>query len=388
MRNNPFLIRAVAWAVRRGRAARRRVFQRATTPAWLKDVVSAIEPLQRLNLIPTAIAIATTPNHFFRLTPALVEKKRRVYASPLQFFIGMLIVLAALGFSWVYVIPVVLLTESSAPQWPHFLILLGVAVLAPLWIVLFAALFLIFPPTYAIIDATGKRPQFLLPLDYQMYQRLDPKRYMWNVFYFAAFFVLTFPFVAGLIAVTFQLESVWAIFRVFWIATYATFLVAPYAAVLRASVIVPSPNMIAADVAPLAELLSRPAATVNRDAATWESYCADLSRLHRALARCETSIRRRAASSSALANQYDADLGAAYAAMPLHNLQWLTAWGRGTVEERDTLAAALFFVVSHETSGTPSAINVFARPISTAVVLGVLLVLALTCVIGLYYVIK
>jgi hypothetical protein len=374
MTENPFSIRAIAWFIWRSRRIRRKLSQHRNFPTWVSDLTELVSPMRRLNLTFTTIAIATTPEHFFRLVPNLVRKRRKFYASPVQFFIGMLLALAAVSFAWIYLGPFAIWRDRPIPNWPNLAVLGGVALLTPVWMILFVLLLLIVPPIHLAIYHAGKRPLFTFPLDYQVYQRLAVSQYLWSLSYFSVFFLLTFPLVATLIWIALWANAWWlGYYKVIAVLSYATLLVKPYAAMLRCSVKVPPYSMIQYDLRDLREILTRPAAKINSTNETWRKYVADIGAEHRRLARDEARIRKRGATiGQRWMPQLNVDLAAAYSEVYRPQLEWLARWGQGTPQEHNVLDAALNFIVTHDVDRAERSRSIFEKEIRMIFVLAVL----------------
>ena len=337
------------------RRLQRRIFGARDLPVWVQDVLGALTPIGKLNLFTTAIAIATSPERFFALTQPLVHKKRKLYATPLHFFLTSVIFLLGLKIGAAFLFPQVFPKSSLLSNLIAVPVMLAVGVLTPLWMIVLslAALIvsvLLSPLAVSLSRAFGQTTPLLAPLDYQTYSRLHIPTFFWNLLYFSIFLFFVAPFVIGAGVVEYMTagDGWHRMFAAFGTLVVAGFLVKPYSEVLRQSLKIPTQAILAGEVAKLKELASVPAAKVNKDAALWKNIAANITQQTERLARLERRLAlrgRRYGEKWSL--QLRRDLATVYGAIPKMHLEWLATWGPGTAEEREKIAAALRFIQSH-----------------------------------------
>lgn len=154
---------------------------------------------------------------------------------------------------------------------------------------------------------------------------------------------------------------------------YGSLLVRPYAAALRASVVIPSPAMLRQDLAKLREILSQPATHADASAAAWAKYVSEVVAEYQRVCRYEARLRRRAAAAGDKWEKLlSTDLGSAYAVFPRQQLEWLSRWGHGKPEDRASLTAVHAFVVGHRTNVEARSPTIFERDLPLWVVLGII----------------
>jgi hypothetical protein len=268
-------------------------------PHWAKDV---LDVLSWINLVPTFGVMALAPRHFFRRAAQIRKYGSSVYKTPIKFVISAIPFIVGLHWlpvGWLYRDWVKLFLSGSlnvavrgwlrewccatafygamraierALHWSNkatdtsvvSAVLLGI----PLWMPLvscFVALVLLLPRMANLVS-----PRTILPLltsaDPKTYLRIRWQDYLWNLLYFAPYFVLAFPlclFVLYGIYHEFWSPTISVLkfgpLRLWWMgaqsALAVSLITAPYNELLQASVIIPTPLMLKTRLSKIQELL-------------------------------------------------------------------------------------------------------------------------------------
>jgi hypothetical protein len=357
-------IRCIASVVRRARRASRAIFGLNYMPVWLDDITSAIAPLRKLNLLFTLIAIATIPEHFFSLTTPLVNKKRRLYATPAAFFLGVILLTTGLHYGTRNIIPASIDLRYHHLHVPTIGALVVLAVLTPLWIIFVALAGILFFLLAGIGFQTGTVLRlatlrffdgYTLPLDTEVYKRMSWPRFGWNLLYFSIYAVpALFASVAWL---------AWALTRIYgWsdnITNYSIpmalvgllslrLIVTPYAAVLNNSVVIPTRHMLRRDTSRLIQLTGTSAASLAADESYFHVHLSRLVKEYVHVCRLEARwVRAAEAAGGDYSHILQRDLHTLYKDVPTEHIAWLANWGPGSDDDRRFLGNVLTFILSH-----------------------------------------
>ena len=157
-------------------------------PHWAKDLYGIISYVNFVELLPTVAAIILAPRHFFRRLSLVLADKRRMYQTPVKFFVNF----ASLFLAVFYLRHGDLsgaLQQATAVWYMPLLI--------PLTPVLMAGLAIVCWCLYQLPRLVPSETRFPHPNPYPLllvlspvaYWHLDPRRFAWGLFYMSVYFV-------------------------------------------------------------------------------------------------------------------------------------------------------------------------------------------------------
>jgi hypothetical protein len=269
-------------------------------PHWVKDIIDIFD---WINLLPTFCLMAFAPRHFFRRAQIMRRCESKTYKTPIKFLISAIPFIIGLkwlpiGFLYrggVYLVLKGILEANfwvSDHDWSSISVFIGVnqvveqaeKLLAfkdvhlvsvillgtPLWIPLvscFVAFVLLLPRLLGYMKTRQILP-LLVSADPKTYLRIRVPDYLWNMLYFAVYFLLTFPVCLLLLFAVMKefLSPSTMIFkfvplRLWFLGTYAamamSLITAPYNELLQASVVIPTPLMQYLRLSKLLELAEK-----------------------------------------------------------------------------------------------------------------------------------
>jgi hypothetical protein len=297
----PFVVtaRVLLFALTKGWTKLWRKRPGSKPPHWAKDL---LDIFSWINLVPTFFVMVLAPRHFFQRTSQIRRFGSRLYKTPIKFLISavpFVIGLHWLPVAWLYRDGVELFLSASlyvatrawlsdwccehslyglvrlietALRWSHKAtdtqtvsgVLLGIPIWVPL-VSCFVALVLLVLRLFKLVKTRTILP-LLISADPRMYVRIRWQAYLWNLLYFAVYFVLAFPIC--LIALYGIFHEFWlptvsimriGPLRLWWMATQSALAVSiittPYNELLQASVVVPTPLMLTIRLSKIQELL-------------------------------------------------------------------------------------------------------------------------------------
>lgn len=178
----------------------RRGFSRL--PHWVKDAYDLVSYVNFVELVPTIVAIAIAPRHFFRRLPRTLEGKCPHYKTPIKFFANFAALFLMLFFLRHGDLKNVMSQANALwalllviPLTPPAMIILGIISWG-----LYQAPRL--APNGDAFPATNHGP-FKLLIDPRTYFRLDWRRFFWGLFYIGIYFLAAWQIVQVLIAANF-----------------------------------------------------------------------------------------------------------------------------------------------------------------------------------------
>jgi hypothetical protein len=299
--HRPLLVTLTYWLLqaRRRWANYWRKRSESRPPHWIRDL---LELLDWVNLLPTFCMMAFAPGHFFRRTPEIRKYDSKLYKTPIKFLISA--IPFVLGLHW---LPVGWFYREGLNQ--LFLRSLNLALGAPLklrccdyssiliaraitkvlvwvdkatdtrvvsavllwlpfWVPLISllvAFILLLPRLFNVLSTRTILP-LLVSVDPRTYLRLRIRDYVWNLSYFAVYFLLAFPICLLLLYAIYDefLSPSWAVLkfgplRLWWMGAQSALAVSlitwPYNELLQASVVIPTPLMQTLRFSRLKELL-------------------------------------------------------------------------------------------------------------------------------------
>lgn len=248
-------------------------------PHWADDSLDIIE---HLNLLPTALAILLVPRHFFRKTRQILHgASPHIYKTPVKFLysaVPFLIGLHYLSIGKVYKFVIGLLCEKISPFfvfggipdcWNRIdamsdeRLVLPILALTPLWVPIFSIIvyvLLLLPAAWHFVSSETLN-KFLVPVDPHTYWRLQWRLFFWNLFYFAVYFLVTFPFaIFGLYAAFKGPTNRFLRIPPIWFSMFAypgILIVWPYVEMLRGSLAFPTRLLRKIQTTPLRKSLEK-----------------------------------------------------------------------------------------------------------------------------------
>jgi hypothetical protein len=157
-------------------------------PHWAKDLYGLLSYVNFIELLPTILAIALAPRHFFRRLPQILAGKRRMYQTPIKFFVNF-----ATLFLLVFYLRFGELRDILGQETALWYALLLIPLTPLLMPALGAATWTLYQaPRLLPGDKSFPQPNpfpFAMVLSPTSYVRLSPSRFLWGLFYMSIYFV-------------------------------------------------------------------------------------------------------------------------------------------------------------------------------------------------------
>ncbi|MEM9366135.1 MAG: hypothetical protein AAGD07_09070 [Planctomycetota bacterium] len=187
------------WLVKTAGRVRKRF---ARSPHWARDILGLVSYVNFIELIPSLVAIAVAPRHFFRRLPMTLRGHRPLFQTPVKFFFNFAALFLFLFFLRHADLPSVI-QEQHAIWYLPLMIPLTPPCMFGLGII---TLFLYQLPRLAPNGDAFPPPNggaFKLLLSPQTYLNLDSGRFFWGLFYISGYFVAAWQVVQVLVALIF-----------------------------------------------------------------------------------------------------------------------------------------------------------------------------------------